>query len=193
MVDPTGETKEPQRVAFDRRTCPLIDRGSAEEQDFGWQPRPFGECRLARRCQGRSDHAGVPSWLMVIVAVVLAVSGVAAVSAQDKYTLKSPSGIAFSDFRGSRTGRCLQRPDRRSAQGDRRQSGDDRRLPGRHSRRRQAFPRRLQDREAPVKPKKSTEAPFDVNVPDTFTQARHREGQQEVPGERRMGLCAVQL
>jgi hypothetical protein len=31
---------------------------------------------------------------------VLAVLGAAAVYAQDKYSLKSPSGIAFSDFRG---------------------------------------------------------------------------------------------
>ena len=42
----------------------------------------------------------VLSWLMVTVAVVLAVLGGTAVSAQDKYALKSPSGIAFSDFRG---------------------------------------------------------------------------------------------
>jgi len=31
---------------------------------------------------------------------VLAVLGAAAVYAQDKYSLKSPSGIAFSDFKG---------------------------------------------------------------------------------------------
>lgn len=31
---------------------------------------------------------------------VLAVLGAAAIYAQDKYSLKSPSGIAFSDFRG---------------------------------------------------------------------------------------------
>jgi hypothetical protein len=42
----------------------------------------------------------IPSWLMVTVPVVLAVSGGTAASAQDKYALKSPSGIAFSDFRG---------------------------------------------------------------------------------------------
>jgi len=36
---------------------------------------------------------------------VLAVLGAAAVYAQDMYSLKSPSGIAFSDFRDTRTGR----------------------------------------------------------------------------------------
>jgi hypothetical protein len=41
-----------------------------------------------------------PSRRMVTAVAVLAVLGSTAVSAQDKYTLKSPSGIAFSDFRG---------------------------------------------------------------------------------------------
>ena len=44
------------------------------------------------------------------------------------------------------------------------------------------------------KPKKSTEAPFGVDVPDVFTQAFVIEkGQQEISGERRMGIRAVQL
>src|SRR4030088_3395173 len=43
----------------------------------------------------------VSSWLMVIVAVVLAVLvGGRAMSAQDKYTLKVPNGLAFSEFKG---------------------------------------------------------------------------------------------
>src|SRR5438445_5423453 len=37
---------------------------------------------------------------IAIAAGVLAVLGAAAVYAQDKYSLKSPDGIAFSDFRG---------------------------------------------------------------------------------------------
>src|SRR4249920_944884 len=37
---------------------------------------------------------------VTIVAVVLAVLGGTAAYAQDKYSLKSPSGIAFSDFKG---------------------------------------------------------------------------------------------
>jgi len=42
----------------------------------------------------------VLSVVMVIVAVALAVSGGRAVPAQDKYTLKVPGGLAFSEFKG---------------------------------------------------------------------------------------------
>lgn len=37
---------------------------------------------------------------IAIATVVLALLGGAAVYGQDKYSLKSPSGIAFSDFEG---------------------------------------------------------------------------------------------
>src|SRR6266704_521307 len=37
---------------------------------------------------------------VVIATAVLAVLGVVALYAQDKYSLKSPGGIAFSDFKG---------------------------------------------------------------------------------------------
>jgi hypothetical protein len=42
----------------------------------------------------------VPFWLMVMIAVVLALLGGRAISAQDKYTLQVPDGLAFSEFRG---------------------------------------------------------------------------------------------
>jgi hypothetical protein len=44
----------------------------------------------------------LPSWLLVIIAVVLAVFvlGGRAISAQDKYTVQVPGGLAFSEFRG---------------------------------------------------------------------------------------------
>jgi hypothetical protein len=43
----------------------------------------------------------VSSWLMVIIAVVLVVfEGGRAMSAQDKYTLQVPNGLAFSEFKG---------------------------------------------------------------------------------------------
>ena len=43
----------------------------------------------------------ISSWLMVIIAVVLAVVvGGRAMSAQDRYTLKVPNGLAFSEFKG---------------------------------------------------------------------------------------------
>jgi hypothetical protein len=41
-----------------------------------------------------------PFWLIVIVAVVLAVLGGRAISAQDKYTVQVPNGLAFSEIRG---------------------------------------------------------------------------------------------
>ena len=42
----------------------------------------------------------IPSWLMVMIAVVLALLGGRAISAQDKYTVQVPNGLAFSEFRG---------------------------------------------------------------------------------------------
>ena len=41
-----------------------------------------------------------PSSPIVIIAVSLAVFGSMALAAQDKYTLKVPNGLAFSEFRG---------------------------------------------------------------------------------------------
>ena len=42
----------------------------------------------------------IPLWLMVIVAVVPTVLVGRAISAQDKYTVQVPGGLAFSEFRG---------------------------------------------------------------------------------------------
>src|SRR6202045_3528549 len=42
----------------------------------------------------------IPSSVIVIIAVVLAVLAGRAISAQDKYTLQVPNGLAFSEFRG---------------------------------------------------------------------------------------------
>ena len=42
----------------------------------------------------------LPSWLMAIIAIVLAVFGGRAISAQDKYTVQVPNGLAFSEFKG---------------------------------------------------------------------------------------------
>ena len=114
----------------------------------------------------------VLSWLMVTVAVVLAVLGGTAVSAQDKYALKSPSGIAFSDFRGyenwavvssAQTEEVLKVIVANPVMIDAYQAG----VPGNGK----PFPDGSKIVKLQWKPKKSTEAPFDVNVPDTFTQA----------------------
>ena len=42
----------------------------------------------------------IPSWLMVIIAGVLAALGGMALAVQDKYTVQVPNGLAFSEFRG---------------------------------------------------------------------------------------------
>jgi hypothetical protein len=41
----------------------------------------------------------IPSWLMVILALLLAGLGGRAISAQDKYTVQVPNGLAFSEFK----------------------------------------------------------------------------------------------
>jgi len=42
----------------------------------------------------------VPSWLIVTIPGVLAALGGSAISAQDKYSVQVPNGLAFSEFRG---------------------------------------------------------------------------------------------
>jgi hypothetical protein len=94
------------------------------------------------------------------IAVMLAVLGGRAISAQDKYTVQVPNGLAFSEFRGfedwptvafSQTGDLIEvilaNP------------RDDRGLPGRRSRQRQAFPRRLQDGKDPLEREKECGGP----------------------------------
>jgi hypothetical protein len=39
-------------------------------------------------------------WIVATVMLALAVASAAALSGQDKYTLKLPNGLAFSDFKG---------------------------------------------------------------------------------------------
>ena len=46
----------------------------------------------------RPFHVNVP--LMIVIAVVLAVVAGVAIAAQDKYTVRVPGGLAFSEFRG---------------------------------------------------------------------------------------------
>ena len=42
----------------------------------------------------------IPSWPLLIILGALVVLSGAAISAQDKYTLQVPGGLAFSEFRG---------------------------------------------------------------------------------------------
>jgi hypothetical protein len=102
----------------------------------------------------------------------LAVLGAAASSSQDKYLLKSPSGIAFSDFRGyedwsvvssARTDEVLKVIVANPAMIKAYKAG----VPGNG----QTFPDGSKIVKLQWKPKKSTEAPFVVEVPDVFSQA----------------------
>jgi hypothetical protein len=103
---------------------------------------------------------------------VLAVLMSATVYAQEKYSLVSPGGIAFSDFKGyedwsvvssARTDEVLKVIVANPAMIAAYKSG----VPGNG----QPFPEGSKIVKLQWKPKKSTEAPFDVDVPDVFTQA----------------------
>ena len=132
---------------------------------------------------------------IAMATAVLAVLGFTSDSAQDKYSLKSPSGIAFSDFRGYEDWAVVS-----SAHTDERlkvivgnptmikafKAGIP--LNG------QPFPDGSMIVKLQWTPKKSTEAPFVVDVPDMFKEGfRHGKGQQEVSKKRWVGLRGVQL
>ena len=107
-----------------------------------------------------------------IVASVLAALGAMAVYAQDKYSLKSPGGIAFSDFKGyedwavvssARTDEVLKVIVANPIMIKAYKAG----IPGNG----QPFPDGSRIVKLQWQPKKSTEAPFVVDVPDVFKQA----------------------
>jgi hypothetical protein len=126
-----------------------------------------------QKIETRTAVQRIAGFTIVATAVaVLAVLVAAAVYAQDKYSLKSPSGIAFSDFKGyedwavvssARTDEVLKvivaNPTMITAY----KAG----VPGNG----QPFPEGSMIVKLQWKPKKSTEAPFVVDVPDVFKQA----------------------
>src|SRR6516225_1277586 len=108
----------------------------------------------------------------VTTAAVLSALAGTAISAQDKYSLKTQSGIAFSDFRGyenwavvsvAQTDEVLKVIVANAVMIDAYRAG----VPGNDN----PFPDGSKIAKLQWKPKKSTEAPFAVNVPETFTQA----------------------
>jgi len=108
----------------------------------------------------------------VAVLAALVAAAVYAHDAQDKYSLKSPSGIAFSDFRGyedwsvvssARTDEVLKVIVANPTMIKAYKVG----IPGNG----QPFPDGSMIAKLQWKPKKSTEAPFVVDVPDVFKQA----------------------
>jgi hypothetical protein len=130
-----------------------------------------------KKIETRTAVERIGSFTIVATAVaVLAVLGAAVLLAQgqdnDKYSLKSPSGITFSDFRGyedwsvvssARTDEILKvivaNPKMIKAY----KAG----IPGNG----QPFPEGSMIVKLQWKHKKSTEAPFVVEVPDVFSQA----------------------
>ena len=103
------------------------------------------------------------------VAVALAVVGGSAISAQDKYALQLPGGVAFAEFRGYENWQLVsvsQTDDRlkvilaNPTMIDAFKAG----VPASGKR----FPDGSKIAKIQWRPKKSTEAPFAVNVPDTL-------------------------
>ena len=110
--------------------------------------------------------------LTIAIAAAFAALGGMAVYAQGKYALKSPSGIAFADFKGyedwavvssARTDEALKVIVANPTMIEAYKAG----IPGNG----QPFPDGSKIAKLQWKPKKSTEAPFVVDVPDIFTQA----------------------
>jgi hypothetical protein len=106
-----------------------------------------------------------------ITAMLFIISGTV-VYAQEKYSLASPDGVAFSDFKGyedwsvvssARTDEVLKVIVANPIMIDAYKAG----FPGNG----QPFPDGSKIAKLQWKPKKSTEAPFAVDVPDFFTQA----------------------
>ncbi len=129
------------------------------------QPEPKIESRTAmKRLAGFTLIAAAVASLTVLV--------VAAADPPDKYSLKSPSGIAFSDFRGYEDWAVVSSAEQSPIQKvivanptmiNAFKAG----VPGGG----QTFPDGSMIVKLQWKQKKSTEAQFDVDVPDFFTQA----------------------
>ena len=121
-----------------------------------------------KRIAGLTIVATAVAVLAVLVAAALFVQG----QDKDKYSLKSPSGIAFSDFRGyedwsvvssARTDEVLKVIVANPKMINAYKAG----VPGNG----QPFPEGSRIVKLQWKPKKSTEAQFAVDVPDVFKQA----------------------
>jgi hypothetical protein len=125
-----------------------------------------------RRAMGRTVSFIVVATAVAVLAVLAAVALFAQGQDNDKYSLKSPSGIAFSDFRGyedwsvvssARTDEILKVIVANPKMINAFKSG----VPVNG----QAFPEGSMIVKLQWKLKKSTEAPFVVEVPDVFSQA----------------------
>ncbi|HLV88330.1 MAG TPA: cytochrome P460 family protein [Candidatus Sulfotelmatobacter sp.] len=139
--------------------------------------KPLAQDQPERKTETRTAVQRIASATFLVIAVLLlAALGVIALFAQtqekDKYSLKSPSGIAFSDFRGyedwadvssARTDEILKVIVANPTMIKAFKAG----VPGNG----QSFPDGSMIVKLQWKHKKSTEAPFVVEVPDVFSQA----------------------
>ena len=131
---------------------------------------------MTKKIKTRRAVKVIAAFAVVAAAVLLGAGAAATLRAQgadnDKYSLTSPGGIAFSDFRGyedwsvvssARTEDVLKVIVANPAMIRAYKGG----TPGNG----QLFPQGSMIVKLQWKPKKSTEAPFVVDVPDTFKQA----------------------
>ncbi len=150
--------------------CQLVTKSVAPEQR-GQQEQKTATRTAVKRIAG----------FTIVVTAVAALTVAVALYAQnqdaqdrnnDKFSLKSPSGIAFSDFRGyedwsvvssARTDEVLKVIVANPTMINAYKSG----IPGNGK----PFPEGSKIAKLQWKPKKSTEAQFAVDVPDVFTQA----------------------
>jgi hypothetical protein len=140
---------------------------------LGHAPRCMAQEQQKHEKETRTAVKRIAGFSMVAAAVaVLAVLLAATGYPQDKYSLQSPSGIAFSDFKGyedwavvssARTDEVLKVIVANPAMIAAYKAG----IPGNG----QTFPDGSMIVKLQWKPKKSTEAQFAVDVPDVFTQA----------------------
>ena len=147
-----------------------------EHTRLNFMTEPVAQIQQKQKIETGTTLKHVAAFTIVAATALLAALGGAVVDAQaqseDKYSLRSPGGIAFSDFRGyedwsvvssARTEEVLKvivaNPTMISAY----KAG----APGNG----QPFPEGSMIVKLQWKPKKSTEAPFVVDVPDVFKQA----------------------
>jgi hypothetical protein len=127
------------------------------------------EHKRARKPKGAFEMNRKSIRATVFVALLLCLGAMVVLAAQDKYTLRVPDGLAFSDFRGyenwqvvavSQTEDLLKVMVANPTMIDAYRAG----VPGNGK----PFPDGSKIAKIEWKPKKSTEAPFSVRIPDTL-------------------------
>jgi hypothetical protein len=133
---------------------------------------PRDQKKQIRSAVKRNTRITMIAIILALFAILVVTAVYAQVQEKDKYSLKSPSGIAFSDFKGyedwavvssARTDEVLKVIVGNPVMIEAYRAG----IPGNG----QAFPEGSKIVKLQWKPKKSTEAQFAVDVPDVFTQA----------------------